>query len=75
MGFSHSGTASDVCLFNHSCQNEIKRSCGVKPLKLLSQQRDQEGSTAGSKVKKKLGLAANAIPLSAVSWSALSGDD
>jgi len=31
-GCSHSGTASDVCLFNHSCWNEIKRRCVVKPL-------------------------------------------
>lgn len=75
MGCSHSGTASDVCLFNHSCRNEIKRHCVVKLLKLLSQQRHQEGPTAGSRGKKKLGPAANAIPLSAVPQSALSGDD
>lgn len=75
MGCSHSGTASDVCLFNHSCRNEIKRHCVVKPLKLLSQQRDQEGPTAGSRLKKKLGLAANVIPPSAGSGSALSRDD
>lgn len=59
MSCSHSGTASDVCLFNHSCRNEIKRHCVVKPLKRLSQQRDQEGPTTGSRAKNKLGPAAN----------------
>lgn len=67
MSCSHSGTASGVCLFNHSCRNEIKRQCVVKSLKLLPQQRDQEGPTAGSRVKNKPGLATNVIPLSAVS--------
>lgn len=57
MSCSHSGTASGVCLFNHSCRNEIKRQCVVKSLKLLPQQRDQEGPTAGSRVKNKPGLA------------------
>lgn len=68
MSCSHSGTASDVCLFNHSCRNEIKRHCVVKPLKRLPQQRDQEGPTTGSRAKNKLGLAANAVLLLAVSW-------
>lgn len=75
MGCTHSGTASDVCLFNHSCRSEIKRHCVVKPFKLLSQQRDQEGPTTGSRVKEKVGLAASVILLSAGPQSALSGDD
>lgn len=63
MGCSHSGTASGVCLFNHSYRNEIKRYCVVKSLKLLSQHRDQEGPTAESRVKNKPGLETNAILL------------
>lgn len=63
-----------MCLFNHSCRDGIKSDCAVKPLKLLSQRRDQEGPAAGSGVKQKLELPAHAIPLSAVSPSAASGD-
>lgn len=48
---SHCGTASGVCLFNHSCWNKIKRQCVVKPLKLLSQQRSwMGGAHAGGRV-------------------------
>lgn len=42
--FFHRGTASDVCLFNHSSWNEIKSHCVVKVLNLLSQQTHLEGS-------------------------------
>lgn len=42
--FFHCGTASDVCLFNHSSWNEIKRHCVVQVLNVLSQQTHLEGS-------------------------------
>lgn len=40
LGSSHCGTASGVCLFNHSCWNKIRKQCVAKPLTPLSQQRE-----------------------------------
>lgn len=57
-----------VCVYLITAAELRSKGNVVKSLKLLPQQRDQEGPTAGSRVKNKPGPATNVIPLSAFSW-------
>lgn len=47
---SRCGTASGVCLFNHSCGNKIKRQCVAKPSLWRERLKEWKGITAGGRM-------------------------